>query len=203
MAELLTSRGVSALIDSRLLILQTRHCGIRPITREDVPFIYDLRREDRARFMSPIKEGIEHQYEYFDQYQTRFEAGDEIYYVIRDLRRDTDIGVVRLTEIRTPDACNWESLIVRENTSPQIGIDICIFFYAICFDILGKKFCGPWAVRRSFENMIRIHAQMKMAKIVREDEEFYYFRVSEADYRVHSPRLRHLSFGVIRGVHDE
>lgn len=188
--------------DARLLHLSTNYCAIRPLEREDIPFLYDLRREGREQFLHPIPEGISHQYDYYETYLARFRAGDEIYYVIRDVIKDEDVGVVRLTDIRDEGAYNWHSLIVRTSASPQVGIDICIMFYAIGFDILGKTVCGPWPIRRSFEKMIRIHKHMKMAKPVAEDEAYYQYQVVRPDYLEHAPPLRRASFGVIKGVHD-
>lgn len=167
-----------------------------------MPFVYDLRREGREQFLNPIPEGIEHQYAYFDQYLPQFEAGEQIYYLIRDLQKDEDVGVVRLTDLKADSWYNWHSLIVRTSASPQVGIDICIMFYAIGFDILGKDRCGPWPVRRTFEKMIRIHRIMKMAKAVSEDDEYFQYQVLRPDYEEHAPALRRTSFGVIKGIHD-
>jgi hypothetical protein len=190
------------LIRSHLENIETTHCRLRPVTRDDVPFIYHLRREHPDQFLNPIPDGIEHQYSYFEKYDLRFENGDEVYYLIRDKLKDEDAGAVRLTDINAPGWYNWHSLIVRTTASPQVGIDVCALFYAIGFDILDKKLCGPWPVRKTFRKMIRIHEHMKMAKPAREDDEFYYYQVAEADYRIHSPALRRASFGVIKGLHD-
>lgn len=193
--------GVLILIDVRLLDLETNYCRIRPLERADVPLVYRLRRESRDQYLNPILEDISHQYEYYESYLSRYESGDEIYYVIHDLKLGEDVGVVRLTDIQEGPRYNWHSLIVLRNASPQIGIDICVMFYAIGFDILGKETCGPWPVKKSFTKMVRLHEYMKMAKIVEEDQEYYYYQVEAPDYQAISPALRRASFGVVKGVH--
>jgi len=189
------------LIDPRLLNVRTNYCTLRPLEVADVPLIFDLRSEEREQFLNPISRDIGAQYAYFERYLDRFRAGDEIYYAITDKRLQEDVGVVRLTDILQPSWCNWHSLIVKASASPQVGIDVCATFYAMAFDVLGKNICGPWPVRRSFRKMISLHERMKMAKPVREDDEYYYYQVSVDDFKAHAPALRRTSFGVIEGIH--
>ncbi len=171
--------------------------------REDIPFMYNLRHNNPSSHLLPLPEGIEHQYAYFDKYLTRLAAGEEVYYVLHDKQKRQDVGVFRITELLGKDHCNWQSLIVSDAASPQVGVDICQSVYALAFDLLDRRYCGPWIINKNFHKMIRIHALMKMAKPISEDGEFYNYQVDRSDYEAQAAKFRAMSFGKVKGLHDD
>ena len=160
------------------LNIQTRLISMRPVLRSDAKLIYDLRHSKRGSWLKPTSTDIRDQEKYLENYQIRFEGRDEVYYVIKDLRQGSDVGVTRITNLNEPNTFGWEGLIIAEEASPGVAIDLVFSVYKIGFMLLGKKICGPWGVRKDSSRVDRLHQVMNIAEKVSEDNEYWFYHVT-------------------------
>lgn len=186
-----------SILDSRLLRVTSQHLSIRPVTAADVPFIFELRRSERGQFLNSTDPDIARQYEYFASYLERFDAGDEIYYVICDNQTNVKCGIFRLTRITAAPKIGWEGLILNKSASPMVGIDICATVYEIAIFVLGREELGPWAIKPNNRPMLRIHEYMSTAFEVQRDDESLWYSVKSEDYLRRREWLQRRGFGVI------
>ena len=164
------------------LEVQTGIISMRPVLQSDARLIYDLRHSKRGSWLKPTSTDIRDQEKYLKDYLIRFEDNDEVYYVIRDLKLGLDLGVTRITKLNEPEIFGWEGLIISEEASPGVAIDLVYSIYKIGFELLGKKLCGPWGVRKDSERVIRLHQVMGIAEIVSEDEVYWFYHVTSESF---------------------
>jgi hypothetical protein len=188
---------VVSILDDRLLNIKSRHLSLRPATEADVPLIFDLRRSERGQFLNPTSPDIAQQYEYFERYSERFEAGDEIYYVVEDNHTCSECGIFRLTRITNAPKIGWEGLILNQSASPMAGIDICATVYEVAIVMLGRTELGPWAIKPSNRPMLQIHKYMGTAFQVGQDAETLWYSVKSDEYLKRREWLQCRGFGVI------
>lgn len=172
--------------DSEILFhinpLKSRYCHLYFVDIHDADFIYDLRLNRKNNFLKSTSFKKEDQVTYLKNYKNRFEDRQEIYYKIYDTRNQTFAGVVRLTDINHEKTFNWQSLVVAESASPNLAIDTMLTIYKIGFELLCKDICGPWEVDKNFVKMMKIHNLIGMAKIIDQDDVYYYVSVKKEDY---------------------
>lgn len=186
-----------AVINPALLTIETRLIRLRPATRDDVPLIFALRRSERGNWLNPTSPDIADQYRYFSSYEQRFQAGDEIYFVMEDKRQSRDAGVTRVTRIRGSEGFGWEGLIIDSNATPGCAVDLTLAVYAWGFNRAEKKICGPWGVLKNHSRVNRLHAAMGIAEIVGEDEKYWLYEVRAERFRERYPALAKRGLGVI------
>lgn len=173
---------------------------LRPIDVKDAKLILDLRTRRQNNFLKATHGGIEEQISYLNSYINRFNNREEIYYKIHDPRTKTDAGVVRLTELNSSTAFNWQSLVVSEAASPQLALDAMMLIYSIGFDWLGRSVCGPWEVKKTFEKMMKIHAFTGMAEVVSSDDEYFHVAVTKERFFNQIGRFRKLGLGHLESL---
>ena len=179
------------------LNINTSLISLRPVIEADAKFIYDLRHSELGAFLKPTSSDIKDQEQYLSEYLTRFKAGDEVYYVIGDLRAGREVGVTRITKLNSAELFGWESLIISKNASPGVAIDAIFLIYKIGFQLLGKTVCGPWAVQKENSRVNRLHQLMLIAEKVSEDNEHFYYRVSGESFVERQKYFESRGFGKI------
>jgi hypothetical protein len=192
----------SQMIDDHLLNIQSRLVSLRPANLEDVPLIYRLRHSARGKWLNPTSTDIQVQYEYFKGYLSRHAAGDEIYYVIHDIRQSRDVGVTRVTNLRTPLRFGWEGLIIDDQATPGVALDVTITIYATGFFGAGKTICGPWKVLRNHTRVNQFHQRMNVARVIGSDERFFVYEVKLEDFRREWNRLSRQGLGTRKFLND-
>ena len=175
-------------------------CHLYHVDINDAELIYDLRTNRKDSFLKPTQGNVEDQKKYLESYFERFAKKEEIYYKILDVKSQKFSGIVRLTEINNDKIFNWQSFVVSENTSPNTPIDAMLMIYRIGFEFLNREICGPWIVDKNFIKMIKIHDFIKMAKIVDENEEYFFFAVKKTDYENNINRFLKMSYGGLKGL---
>jgi hypothetical protein len=171
--------------------------SMRPVVETDAKLIYDLRHSQRGKWLRPTSIDIRDQAKYISDYITRFEKRDEVYYVIADLCTGSEVGVTRITNLNSTEFFGWEGLIISEAASPGVAIDTIFLIYKIGFQLLGKKVCGPWGVRKDSLRVNRLHQIMSMAEIISEDSDFFYYSVSSKSFGQRQNYFESRGFGKI------
>lgn len=186
-------------MDERLLNPESTLVRMRPAQVEDVPFIFNIRHSQRGQWLNATSPDIADQYIYFDQYLKRFEANDEIYYMINDKRLNRDVGIVRMTRISESTGFGWEGLVMEPDTTPGCALDVASTVYSMGFDWLGRSECGPWKVLKRNTRVMRMHDMMGVARKVGEDPENWLVSVKRYDFEAGVAFLRKRGFG---RIHD-
>lgn len=187
-------------MDERVLHPESTLISMRPMTPNDVPFIFDIRHSERGKWLNTTSPDIRDQYTYFDTYLQRFRDGDEIYYMIHDKRRSQDVGIVRMTRIAETEGFGWEGLVLKPETTPGCAIDVAASVYSMGFDWLGRTECGPWKVLKTNTRVMRMHQMMGVARTVGEDENNLLVSVTRENFYSGIEALRKRGFG---RIHDE
>jgi hypothetical protein len=68
------------------------------------------------------------------------------------------------------------------------------------FDLLGRKFSGPWLVDSENIRMINFHQKIGIAKLVKKDKFFHTFEAHSSDYFSNVKRFEKLNFGLIKNL---
>lgn len=188
------------LLSEKLHHINTSFVTMRPLTVNDVEFIYSLRRSARAAHMKPISDDIEDQYRFFSEYETRFLRGDEIYYLITDRNTASRVGVVRLTHITNPLHFGWESMITIPEVSGTVVIDVFCTVYYCGFEILKREYCRSFEVPKKLHRVVALHKQMGLVELVEENEEYFKYQIPRDHYFKRIGWLRRLGFGNVEVV---
>lgn len=173
---------------------------MRPMTTDDVQFIFDIRHSERGQWLNTTSPDIRDQYKYFENYLNRFRDGDEIYYMIRDKRCSHDVGIVRMTRISETVGFGWEGLVLTPAATPGCAIDVAATVYSLGFDLLGRSECGPWKVLKTNTRVMRMHQMMGVARTVGEDENNWFVSVTRDNFYSGINSLRRRGFG---RIHDD
>lgn len=172
---------------------------VAPRSEHDAQLIINLRSRKHGNFLKSGSNSVVDQLNYLKEYQKRFAAGQEIYFKIWDKSKNAFEGVVRLTELNSGSKYNWESLVVSENCSPMVPIDVMLATYQFGFEYLDKKVCGPWAVDRRHERMMKIHQFISMYNHSNSkplDENYHWIEVKRDAYMKRINRFRAMGFGI-------
>jgi hypothetical protein len=178
--------------------LATLH-PVAPGSENDAQLIINLRSRKHGNFLKSGSHSVVDQLTYLKDYKKRFEAGEEIYFKIWDKSKNAFEGVVRLTELTSGSKYNWESLVVSETCTPMVPIDVMLAAYQFGFEYLNKKVCGPWAVDRRHERMMRIHKYIGMYNHSNSrplDENYHWIEVKRDAYMKTVNRFRAMGFGI-------
>lgn len=184
-------------MDDRLLRPESTLVSMRPMTVDDVQYIFDIRHSARGRWLNTTSPDIGDQYIYFEKYLERFHDDDEIYYMIRDKRREQDTGIVRMTRLSESVGFGWEGLVLEEETTPGCAIDVAAVVYSMGFDWLNRETCGPWKVLKSNTRVMRMHQMMGVARAIGEDETNWLVSVTRENFYSGIQSLRRRGFGRI------
>jgi hypothetical protein len=151
-------------------------------SEDDANFIINLRNRKLNNFLKISSNSLQDQMKYLTNYQFKFDRGEEIYYKIFDISKNTYNGVVRFTELNGTDKFGYESMVVKEEISPLVPTDVVLAIYSIGFEKLGKESCGPFPVTKENIRVLKWHEKIGMTEIVNKDENYFYLEVSSKNF---------------------
>ena len=131
-------------------------------SKSDADLIVKLRGRSKRNHLKAGASNIGDQLRYLENYNSNFLEKKEIYYKVFDKNKNSYNGLVRITELNNKKKFNWESLVFAEGCTPMAPIDAMMCIYTIGFDFLDKDICGPWAVDKKHNEMMKIHDFCKM-----------------------------------------
>ena len=151
-------------------------------SEDDANFIINLRNRKLNNFLKISSNSLQDQMKYLTNYQLKFDRGEEIYYKIFDISKNTYNGVVRFTELNGTEKFGYESMVVKEEISPLVPTDVVLAIYSIGFEKLGKESCGPFTVTKKNIRVLKWHEKIGMTEIVNKDENYFYLEVSSKNF---------------------
>jgi len=180
--------------------LQGQFCHLYPVQISDAKFTYDLRTQNGGKFLNNIGPNVESQRLYLEKYMVNYNLKKEIYFKMLDSKINKFVGVTRFCELDNDYKFGFESGIMLENCSPNIYIDAMFMCFKMGFDLLGRKFSGPWLVDSENIRMINFHQRIGIAKLVKKDKFFHTFEAHSSDYFSNVKRFEKLNFGLIKNL---
>lgn len=185
---------------SKKLSFKSHYNKFSEINRNDNKDIYDLRKKKFNNLLYIDDYSYDAQIEYYENvYLKARQNNDEIYIKIETLSKLKNIiGFVRLTKLKNDKSFSWDSLIVSEKSPPWFALDITISMYAFGFNYLKKENCGLWVVPKEGDKVKKFHFKIGMAKILKEDEKFYYFDVKKNDFMKNYEYFKKMNIGIIK-----
>ena len=185
---------------SKKISFKTYFNTFSEIEETDNKIIYNLRKvSDESNLLYQKDYSLEAQKEYFRKnYLNNRKKRREIYFKINPISNLIKTnGFVRITNLQNFSNFSWDSLIVANQSPPWFAIDITLSIYSLGFDYFKKKKCGLWTVPKKGLRVKNFHLKMGLAKIVKEDENFFYFNVSKKDYKNKIVDYKKLNIGRI------
>jgi hypothetical protein len=170
---------------------------INPDCEQDANFVIELRNRKLNNYLRTSNISLNDQMNYFKKYQLDFERGEQIYYKIFDVSRNTFNGIVRLTELNKKNKFCYESMVVKENISPVVPTDVVLAIYTIGFKRLFKKSCGPFPVSKKNIRVLDWHKKIGMTEIINEDNEYFYLEISSKNYFNNIEKYKKLGLGFV------
>ena len=170
---------------------------INPDCEQDANFVIELRNRKLNNYLRTSNISLNDQMNYFKKYQLDFERGEQIYYKIFDVSRNTFNGIVRLTELNKKNKFCYESMVVKENISPVVPTDVVLAIYTIGFKRLFKKSCGPFPVSKKNIRVLDWHKKIGMTEIINEDNEYFYLEISSENYFNTIEKYKKLGLGFV------
>jgi len=148
---------------------------------EDADFIFRLRK-DKGKFLSKSTSWNEH-INFLRHYKEKEKKGEEYYFVILHKLTKEKLGVVRMYDFRTIDKRKsfcWGSWIIKDNAPKFTAIESALQIYNFGFYELGFEM-SHFDVRKENVKVVNFHRRFG-AKIVKEDNENYYFHFLKRDF---------------------
>ena len=170
---------------------------INPYCEQDASFVIELRNRKLNNYLRTSNISLNDQMNYFKKYQIDFERGEQIYYKIFDISKNTFNGIVRLTELNKTNKFSYESMVVKENISPVVPTDVVLAIYTIGFEKLFKKYCGPFPVSKKNIRVLDWHKKIGMTEIIDEDNEYFYLEISSENYFNNIEKYKKLGLGLV------
>ena len=180
--------------------IQGYFCNLYPLEISDAKFTYDLRTQSGGDFLMKIGPNVESQRLYLENYMLNYNLKKEIYFKMLDVKLNKFVGITRFCELDSQTKFGFESGIMLENCSPNIYIDAMFMCFKMGFDLLGRKFSGPWYVDSRNIRMIKFHQKFGIAKLVNNDIFFHTFEAHSEDYFSNVKRFEKLNFGNIKNL---
>ena len=163
---------------------------------EDAGLIVELRNRKDSFLKINSSYSISDQKLYLEKYIIRNKNYEEIYFKIFDKVKKDYKGVVRITELLSKENYNWESLVVHEDCTPMLPIDVMISIYQIGFEYLNKEKIGPWCVNKKHIKMMKIHEKLNMYSHDYEDDVYFWISVKKIDYYSNVDRFKKMGLGI-------
>ena len=170
---------------------------INPDCEQDANFVIELRNRKLNNYLSTSNISLNDQMNYFKKYKLDFERGEQIYYKIFDISKNTFNGIVRLTELNKINKFCYESMVAKENISPLVPTDVVLAIYTIGFEKLFKKNCGPFPVIKKNIRVLDWHKKIGMTEIINEDNEYFYLEISSENYFNNIEKYKKLGLGLV------
>ena len=170
---------------------------INPDCEQDASFVIELRNRKLNNYLRASNISLNDQMNYFKKYQLDFGRGEQIYFKIFDISKNTFNGIVRLTELNKTSKFCYESMVVKENISPVVPTDVVLAIYTIGFEKLFKKNCGPFPVSKKNIRVLDWHKKIGMTEIINEDNEYFYLEISSENYFNNIEKYKKLGLGLV------
>jgi len=164
-----------------------KNVNLRLVEIDDAQFILDLRLE-KGEFLSGINPNVDQQRDWIEAYKKRENDKVEYYFVIED-SNGLELGVVRAYDFVGNSFC-WGSWIIKDGSPYYVAIESALLIYEFAFYVLGFKNCH-FDVRRENESVLNFHKRFG-AKIIKENNLDYFFKLSIDDYQI--ARTRYSKF---------
>ncbi len=182
---------------------RSRFVHFTEVCEGDVDFLYELRSNLRGAHLSDSVDRRTHEAFLAARIHDRQVRHHERYFILRDPQTSVRHGAVRVTRLDDPTAVGWESLIVEPDASPTLAIDAILSVYSLAFQVLERQRLGPWRVRTSNAQMLRLHERLgfvspQSAKEPESTEEYTWLLVEAENFQRDFPRWSRLGFGQFR-----
>ena len=166
-------------------------------SEEDATFVIALRNRKLNNYLRTSSISLSQQMNYFKNYQLEYDEGEQIYYKIFDVSKNSFNGIVRFTELNKVGKFCYESMVVKEDISPVVPTDVVLSIYKIGFEKLGKKICGPFPVSKKNTRVLKWHKKIGMTEIINEDNEYFYLEISSKNYFNNIQKYNKLGLGLV------
>ncbi len=165
----------------------TRHIRFRLVDSSDAEFILSLRTDPlKNRFISSVNNDLETQRSWIAAYKERELRGEEYYFII-ETNAEEKIGTIRIYDYQGDSFC-WGSWILKEGAPPYAALEAALCIYNIGLYRLG--FAESHTEVQKGNTGVITFLQEFGAVIVREDDVFYYFRMTMAAYELAKQKYR-------------
>jgi hypothetical protein len=145
----------------------------RLVRPPDASFILRCRTDSKLnRHLSAVRDDLEEQERWINEYLLRESRGQEFYFVIH--ANGTDAGTVRVYDLRADSFC-WGSWIIVPGTPSRIALRSAKLVYELGFGALGFP-QSHFDVRKENGSVNRFHRRMG-AEVTGEDALNYYYRI--------------------------
>ena len=162
---------------------------LRLVEPDDASFLLTLRTDEkRGKYLSKVDNDLAKQKQWIENYKVREIAGEEYYFIIESKQGDP-LGCVRVYGF-VDVSFSWGSWILKQGAPRTAAIESAIRVYEFAFYKLGLSQCY-FEVRKGNKSVKRFHERFG-AKVVREDEEQYFFVFDIDTYQ--SAKPRYMSF---------
>lgn len=126
-----------------------KHVSLRLVEVSDAEFIYTLRSDKKARFLTHTSGRIPAQEQWIESCKKRESAGEEFHFVIQRFEdKSCEIGkspcevksfdVVSIDDFKEERFC-WGSWIIQDDAPSYVAIESALCLYAFGFYTLGSK----------------------------------------------------------------
>lgn len=165
----------------------TPHIHFRLVDTNDTEFILSLRTDpQKSRFISHVRNDLDAQIRWINDYKEREKQGTEYYFIIEDTHAEK-IGTIRLYDFRGDSFC-WGSWILKDDAPAYAAIESVLFVYEIGLYRLG--FMQSHTDVRKDNHTVVTFLKNFGAVITHEDELNYYFRMTRDIYETTKARYR-------------
>jgi hypothetical protein len=154
---------------------------------EDATFIYELRTNEKlALYLSATSAKIEDQENWIRGYEEREKKGLEFYFLCH--QENDKYGLNRIYDL-TNETFEIGSWIFKEHLNESIPIlgDLAVRSFGYSILTSEKKYC-TFNVRKKNVKVLRYHKMFK-PEIVSEDEENFFFKLSEENFNIQKQKL--------------
>lgn len=155
-----------------------KHISLRLVELSDAAFIYALRSDKKAKFLTQITGGISSQKEWISAYKKREALGKEFYFIIETLEGQS-LGTIRIYDFKQDSFC-WGSWLIQDSAPAYVGIESALCIYQFGFYALGFQ-SARFDVRKANTQVVAFHKRFG-AKIIKEDSINCYFSFLQKDF---------------------
>jgi len=146
--------------------------------KSDAEFILGLRTNpSKNKYLNYTEPNLENQIIWLNEYKTREERGEELYYIIYE--NNIPVGTIRIYNINENE-CTTGSWLFSSNTYQLTPIISELLIYEIVYNIL-KKSTVLFDVRKENKKVVTYH-KLKRITLINEDEENFYYSMSRAEW---------------------
>lgn len=156
-----------------------KHISLRLVCLSDAGFIYSLRSDKKAQFLTQTTGGISSQEQWIAEYKKREALGKEFYFIIQSLEEQS-FGAIRIYDFKEDSFC-WGSWIIKDDAPSYAAIESALCLYAFGFYTLGFA-NARFDVRKANTQVVAFHKRFG-ATIIAQDALNFYFSLSKEDFK--------------------